>query len=224
MPTATPTPAPAATGAAGFTLYPEPRIRVDVRAYGGRLTDWGYDVLLLDDGGTLIVGQADNTGPSHRIFPGKARLIRTDAAGDIIWQKDYGGEVDAMFYCPIQTGDDEYVILGQIAASYARDEEDIYLVKIDGQGNEIWSQTYGGRGMDAGKMIRQTSDGGFILVGDRADEFPSGGLYQSDLVLIKTDAEGNEVWTRTYGDEILYLGWGVAQTPDGGYVLAGWVA
>jgi sugar lactone lactonase YvrE len=224
--TATPTPSPmqAATEAPGFTLVPEPDIRVDARTYGGRLTDWGYDILLLDDGGTLIVGQAENTGPSHRITPGKARLIRTDAEGSLIWQKDYGGEVDAMFYCPIQTGADEYVILGQIAASYARDEDDIYLVKIDGQGNEIWSQTYGGRGLDAGKMIRQTSDGGFIVVGDRADEFPSGGLYQSDLVLIKTDAEGNEVWTRTYGEEILYLGWGVAQTPDGGYVLAGWEA
>jgi len=217
-------PTPTATEAPGFTLYPEPGIRVDVRTYGGRLTDWGYDILLLDDGGTLIVGQADNTGPSHRIFPGKARLIRTDAEGDVIWQKDYGGEVDSMFYCPIQTGDDEYVILGQIAASYTRDEEDIYLVKIDGEGNEIWSQTYGGRGMDHGKMVRQTADGGFILVGDRADEFPSGGLYQSDLVLIKTDAEGNEVWTRTYGDKILYVGWGVAQTPDGGYVLIGWEA
>jgi hypothetical protein len=113
-----------------------------------------------------------------------------------------------MFYCPIQTGDDEYVILGQ----------------IDGDGNEIWSQTHGEQGMDAGKMIRQTADGRFILVGDRADAFPSEGLYQSDLVLIKTDAEGNKVWTRTYGDEILYLGWGVAQTPDGGYVLIGWEA
>jgi DNA-binding beta-propeller fold protein YncE len=223
-PTAAATRVPMATETPRSTLYPEPVMKVDVRTYGGRLTDWGYDILLLGDGGTLIVGQTDNSSPSHRITPGKARLIRTDAEGEVIWQKDYGGEVDSMFYCPIQTGEDEYVILGQIAASYTRDEEDIYLVKIDGEGNEIWSQTYGGRGMDHGKMVRQTADGGFIIVGDRADEFPRGGLYQSDLVLIKTDAEGNEVWTRTYGKKILYLGWGVAQTPDGGYILAGWEA
>jgi hypothetical protein len=219
--TPTATPLPTATEILQSPLYPEPDMRADIRTYGDQLTDWGYGILLLDDGGTLIVGQADNKGPSHRVFPGKARLIRTNAEGDVIWQKDYGGEFDSMFYCPIQTGVGEYVILGQVAASYTRDEEDIYLVKIDGQGNEIWSQTYGGWGMDHGKMVRQTADGGFILVGDRADEFPSGGLYQSDLVLIKTDAEGNEVWTRTYGDEILYLGWGVAQTPDGGYVFVG---
>ena len=222
--TPAPTPTPTATVAPALTFYPEPGTRIDARTYGGRYIDWGYDILLLGDGGTLIVGRADNTGFSHRITPGKARLIRTDAEGDIVWQKDYGGEADGRFYCPIQTGDDEYVILGDIAASYARDEEDIYLVKIDGEGNEIWSHTYGGRGMDSGCMVRQTVDGGFILVGHRADEFSSGGLYQSDIVLIKTDAEGNEVWTRTYGDEILYVGWGVAQTPDGGYILAGWEA
>ncbi len=215
---------PTATQAPGVTLYPEPGVRLDIRTYGEHYNDWGYDILLLDDGGTLIVGQADNTGPSHRITPGKARLIRTDAEGNVLWQKDYGGEMDSMFYSPIHTGDDGYVILGQIAASYTRDEEDIYLVKIDGEGNELWSHTYGGQGMDTGKMVRQTADGGFILVGDRADAYPRDGLYQSNLVLIKTDAEGNEVWTRTYGDKILYVGWGVAQTPDGGYILTGWEA
>ncbi len=224
MPTATASPTPMVTETSRVTLYPEPGIRIDIRTDGERDNDWGYDILLLDDGGALIVGQADNTGPSHRITPGKARLIRTDAEGNVLWQKDYGGEKDSMFYSPIQTGDNEYVILGQIAASYTRDEEDIYLVKIDGEGNEIWSHTYGGQGMDIGKMVRQTADGGFILVGDRADAYPRDGLYQSNLVLIKTDAEGNEVWTHTYGDKILYLGWGVAQTPDGGYILTGWEA
>ncbi len=215
---------PTATQAPEITLYPEPGTRIDIRTYGERHNDWAYDILLLNDGGTLIVGQANNTGPSHRITPGKARLIRTDAEGNVLWQKDYGGEVDSMFYSPIQIGNDEYVILGQIAASYTRDEEDIYLVKIDGEGNEIWSHTYGGQGMDIGRMVRQTTDGRFIMVGDRADAYPRDGLYQSNLVLIKTDAEGNEVWTHTYGNKILYLGWGVVQTPDGGYVLTGWEA
>jgi hypothetical protein len=78
--------------------------------------------------------------------------------------------------------------------------------------------------MDVEGMVRQTSDGGFILVGARADEFPTGNLYQNNLILIKTDAEGNEIWSRTYGEKILYLGFGVVQTPDGGYVLTGWEA
>ena len=189
-------------------LYPDLAARADVRTYGGEYNDWGYDILLLDDGGTLIVGRANNTHLSHRIMPGKARLIRTDAEGNVIWEKDYGGEVDSMFYSPIQVREEEYVVLGAIAASYDRNEDDMYLVKIDGEGNEIWSHTYGGRGLDTAGMVRQTADGGFILIGGRSDEFPTGNLYQGNIVLIKTDAEGNEVWSQTYGDEILYMGCG----------------
>lgn len=222
--TSTLSPTAMPTGASEFTLYPEPDIIVDVQTYGGETNDWGLDILLLNDGGTLVVGRANNSGLSHRIIPGNAQAIRTDADGNVIWERDYGGDVDGRLYCPIQAGDDEYVILGEIAASYAREETDMYLIKIDGDGNEIWSHTYGGRGMDVEGMVRQTSDGGFILVGAWADEFPTGDLYRNNLILIKTDAEGNEIWSRTYGDKILYLGFGVVQTPDGGYALTGWEA
>ena len=223
-PTATPKPTPTATETPTTISIPALGASASVRTYGGEYNDSASDVLLLADGGMLIAGQANNTGLSHRIPPGNARLIRIDPEGEIVWEKDYGGEVDALFCSLIQVGDDEYVVLGNIAASYERDETDFYLVKVDGEGNEIWSRTYGRRGMDIAEMVRQTADEGFILVGDRADEFPTGDVYQSNIVLIKTDAEGNEVWTRTYGDKILYLGWGVAQTPDGGYVLTGWEA
>jgi hypothetical protein len=214
------------TGMTTETATPSPKSEVSTgaRTYGGKYNDYLFDILLLADGGTLIAGQANNTGPSARISPGIARLIRTDSEGDIIWEKDYGGDDDAMLYSLIQVGEDEYVALGQIAASYSRDEMDMFLIKIDGQGNEIWSHTYGGRGMDHAKMVRQASDGGYVLIGSRADEFPTDGQYEADVVLIKTDAEGNEVWTRTYGDKILSVGWGVEPTPDGGYVLIGWEA
>jgi hypothetical protein len=206
------------------TPFPTPESIQGVLVFGGEDTDWAYDVLLLSDGGSLIAGRTNNRGLSHRITTGNAYLIRTDAEGNVIWGKDYSRGVDALLYNPIQVGDDEYVILGGIAASYTREEEDIYLVKINGEGNEIWSHTYGGRGMDTGKMVRQTSDGGFIIVGDRADEFITVDLYENNLILIKTDAEGNEEWSRTYGESILYMGWAVVQTPDGGYALTGWEA
>jgi Tol biopolymer transport system component len=195
-----------------------------IKTYGEELNDMGYDILLLEGDGTLVVGRANNSGLSHRIFPGKGRLIQTDPQGEVIWEKDYGGELDSMLYSPIQVGDDEYLILGDIAGSYERDEEDMYLVKVSGDGNEIWSHTYGGRGMDNGRMVRQTADGGFILVGSRADEFPTGNLFRSKIVLIKTDAQGNQIWIQTYGKKILSLGWGVEQTPDGGYIIIGWEA
>jgi Tol biopolymer transport system component/pimeloyl-ACP methyl ester carboxylesterase len=193
-------------------------------AFGGPTNDRAFDVLVTSDGGTLVAGMANNTGLSHRITPGNARLTRTDARGAVIWEKEYGGEDDAYFTSIIEAGEDEYVLLGEIAGSYLRDETDVYLVKVDGEGNEIWSRTFGGRGMDHGEGVRKTLDGGYILIGGQADEYPTGNVYEGSLYLIKTDAEGNEVWSRTYGDEILYLGWGVAELPDGGFVLTGWEA
>jgi Tol biopolymer transport system component len=209
-----------------FDVSPElePDTEIFAQIYGGDLNDMGYDILLLEDGGTLIVGKANNTGPSHRINSGNGRVIRTDAEGNVIWQRDYGGDLDSLLYSPIQTGDDEFVILGEIAANYVREEEDLYLIKIDGEGNEIWAHTYGGPGNDVARMVRQTSDGGFILVGDLADAHPTDDLYQSKVLLIKTDPEGNEIWRKTYGEKILYIGWAVVEAPDGGFVVTGWEA
>jgi Tol biopolymer transport system component len=194
------------------------------KTYGGRTNDRAFDVLVTENGDSLIAGLVNNTQLSHRITPGNARLMRIDAEGSIIWEMEYGGDDDANFSSIIEVGQDEYVLLGEIASSYVRDETDIYLVKVDGEGNEIWSRTFGERGMDLGKMVRQTTDGGYIIVGDQADEYPTNNVYESRIYLIKTDAEGNLVWSRTYGDKILYLGWSVAQVPDGGYVLTGWEA
>jgi Tol biopolymer transport system component len=202
------------------SINPEPNIMT----FGGPIHDRAFDVLTKEDGSSLVVGLMNNTGLSHRITPGRAHLIRTDSQGVVLWEKDYGGEKDAFFNSIIRTGEDQYLLLGEIAASYIRNETDLYLVKVDGQGRELWSRIYGGRGMDHGKMVRQTADGGFIIIGGQADEFPTGDLYEGKILLIKTDAEGNEIWTRTYGEEILYLGWGVVQTPDGGYILTGWEA
>jgi DNA-binding beta-propeller fold protein YncE len=206
------------------TPGPAPAASAGVRTYGGPDNDRANDILLTADGGTLIAGLANNTHSSHRVNPGNAQLIRTDAAGNVIWVRDYGGDLPASFSSVIQAGEETYVVLGEIASSSTSDEYDLYLVKVDGEGNQIWSHTYGGDGLDFGRMVRQTTDGGYILIGSKADAFMTGNLYQNNLYLIKTDAAGNEVWSQTYGDQILYLGWGVALTPDGGYILAGWEA
>ena len=206
------------------TLYPAPGGDTEIVTWGGETNDWAYDVLLLADGGTLVAGMVNNPGMFSVTIHGNARLLRTDASGAVLWERDYGGEADTLFYSLIQVGEDEFVVLGTIAASTGRHPTNFYLVKIDGAGNPIWSRTYGGPGMDDARMVRQTSDGGFILAGDRADDFPTSGQYENNLILIKTDAEGNEVWSHTYGDSILYMAWGVAETPDGGFVVAGWEA
>jgi predicted secreted protein len=93
-----------------------------------------------------------------------------------------------------------------------------WLVKADSDGNEQWNKTFDGNdgnSWNIAKSVQQTSDGGYILAGDKVSH------EAWDFWLVKTDPDGNEQWNKTFG------GWGidyahsVQQTSDGGYILAG---
>ncbi|MEA3310925.1 MAG: hypothetical protein U9Q76_01765, partial [candidate division WOR-3 bacterium] len=83
---------------------------------------------------------------------------------------------------------------------------------------QAWERTYGGNGDDEGRSVQQTSDGGYIIAGETYS-FGAGGY---DVYLIKTDASGDTIWTRTYGGSKDDRGRSVQETSDGGYIIAGW--
>ena len=225
LPTATTQPAPTsmatATEAPTLAPSPEPLARADVKTFGGPDGDIAYSILLTADGGALIAGSANNTQlHGHGALQSNARLIKTDLEGNAIWEKDYGGVVSAAFFSMIQAARGESVLLGEIGSTEAGDNTDMYLVQVDEEGNEIWSHTYGTSDIELGRSVRQTADGGYVLIGSTTS-VPD--TYAS-IYLVKTDAQGNEEWSRAYGDQFLHLGWDVTQMPDGGYILTGFAA
>jgi hypothetical protein len=113
-------------------------------------------------------------------------LIKTDANGNIIWAKTYGGTYGDYAYSVQQTSDGGYIVAGY-TDSFGAGSGDIFLIKTDANGNIIWAKTYGGGKYEEAYSVQQASDGGYIVAG--ATYSFSVGSW--DIFLIKTDANGN---------------------------------
>jgi hypothetical protein len=110
-----------------------------------------------------------------------------------------------------------YIIAGD-TLSFGTGLYDIYLIKTDPSGNVVWTKTFGGTYNDYGRSVRQTSDGGYIITGDR--EIIA--LDPDAYLRLKTDASGNATWEKRYGDGTTNdYGTSVQQTSDGGYIITG---
>lgn len=96
-------------------------------------------------------------------------------------------------------------------------ELDFRLVKLDSNGNLLWTHTYGGEDYDYGMSVVQTTGGGFALTGYTY----SYGAGSADAWLIKTNADGKVEWERTYGEPNEDIANTLIQTVDDGYLLAG---
>ncbi|MFZ8835354.1 MAG: hypothetical protein ACO2O5_14355, partial [Candidatus Caldipriscus sp.] len=182
------------------------------KTYGGTGDDRASYVLQTSDGGYIVVGDIGSLGAdSFDIF-----LVKTDANGNIIWAKTYGGTVDEYAHSVLQTSDGGYIVAGE-TRSFGAGYRDIFLIKTDASGNLQWAKTYGGTYWDVAYSVQQTSDGGYIVAGETYS-FGAGGR---DIFLIKTDASGNVQWAKTYGGTDEDWARSVQQTSDGGYIVAG---
>jgi len=193
------------------------------RTFGGNDTDGAWSVGQTLDGGYIIGGFTRSYGAGEM----DALIIKTDKNGDMLWKRTFGGFERDYCHSVEQTIDGGYIITGD-STSYAAFGSDVWLIKIDGNGNEEWNKTFGGRNWDGeGKSVMQTSDGGYIIAGCFENDTDRG-----SLLLMKTDHNGNEIWNRTYiGDsesryrtkfgDSLDIGYYAQQTTDGGYIITG---
>ncbi len=135
---------------------------------------------------------------------------------EIIFERTFGGTGMDRGVFVSQTDDGGYVLTG-VTSSFGAGAEDVYLVRTNPAGDEMWSQTFGGTDDDNGWAVQQTPDGGFIIAGFTSS-FGAGGV---DVYLIRTDSMGELLWTKTYGGEGDDYAWAIQPATDGGYIIAG---
>lgn len=179
---------------------------------GGSATDVGHAVVATADGGVVIAGSTTSRGAGMS----DALLVKLDADGEVVWTHTYGGAGAESAAAVITTADGGFAFVG-FTTSEGAGKRDVMLVRTNAEGEEQWSRTFGGAGIDQGQALGATADGGFLLVGATG----SIGAGEEDAWVIRTDAEGTEAWSRTYGDVGSELASGVAATDDGGFVFTG---
>ena len=182
------------------------------QTFGGANYEEGLSVQQSNDGGYIITGTTLSFGNGvANIY-----LIKTDGNGNELWNKTFGGTNNNWSYSVQQTTDGGYIVIGY-TNSFGNGDADVYLIKTDGSGNELWNKTFGGLNDDGGFSVQQTNDGGYVVAGYTK----SVGNGDADVYLIKTDGSGNELWNKTFGGTYEDGGFDVQQTTDGGYILTG---
>jgi len=178
------------------------------RTYGGTGSEQARSVVAVSDGGYVIAGSApslDAEYPNSDVW-----LVKTDASGNVEWNKTYGRRSDEYAHSLVVTPDDGFAIAGT----------KFLLVKTDADGNEEWNQTYSGGRSEQLTSLFVTSDGGYALAGY---SYESIGRFRNPyhFWLVKTDEFGNAEWNQTYGQSQYDYAYTLVETSDGGYAIAG---
>lgn len=140
-------------------------------------------------------------------------IYKVDTSGNIIWNKTYATAVNESGNYIEQTKDGGYIIAGSQNDSLGY--YDLFVLKLNAQGDYQWHQTFGPNRNEYAKMIHETADG-YILVGDTGDS-----LNNYDVTVFHLDALGNKTWSRSYGDSLANGSQGIISTSDGNYLFYG---
>jgi hypothetical protein len=182
------------------------------RTLGGSGWEYATAIQETQDGGYVLAGSTNSFGTGDQDI----LLVRMDAQGGVLWSAIFGGPADERAE-GLSIGPAGDILVFGTTDSYGAGSGDLYLVKADKNGEEIWSRTYGGPGVEMGASVDRTKDGGFVLAGTTRS-FGSG---KKDIYLVRINASGDQLWDNHYGSEAHDVAYGVKETTDGGYVIVG---
>jgi hypothetical protein len=184
-----------------------------LKSYGNTGYDYGRDIKQTSDTGYIATGSSSSFGSADA----DAFLLKVDSLGNFKWSYNYGGPGSDWGHSLVITYDSSYAI-GGFTNSFGAGGFDFYLVRADINGIPLWEKTYGGTDWDrAYSLAPVPADSGFVLVGE-TQSFGNGG---SDIYIVRTDKNGDTLWTKTYGGTFDDYGKGVLVDGDSIVVCGG---
>ena len=178
------------------------------RYFGGSNNDRAHSVVQANDGGFILAGFSESGDSDISLAKGSYDywVVKVDAKGELVWEKSFGGTGIEVSYDIAKTDDGAYVITGHTFSNDAdisvnHGESDVWLIKIDDDGELIWEQTYGGSGFDTAQSVSLTADGGFLISGNSksTDLNAAKNAGENDIWVLKTDKNGSMEWQANIG-------------------------
>lgn len=152
----------------------------------------------------------------HRLISIAMVLIVAGAASaEPRWARTLGGAAAYSVGAAAPTRDDGTVLAGYAVLPGAPRNYDLWCAKLDSRGAVVWDKTYGGPNFESAYTLKQTADGGFIVIGAQRKV-----NLDDDIWCLKLDAAGSVQWQATYGGPKSEFPGDVIQTHDGGYLFA----
>ncbi len=183
------------------------------KSIGTSALEMGTSIVHTYDGGYLVVGVTYFFGEDEMDVD--VYVIKLDWAGNLQWIRAIGGSEGDWALSAVQTEEGEYVIAGW-TYSFG-DKGDIFVVKLDQEGNLQWAKTIGGEESDYAASIVKTADGGLAIAG-----FSYRDEGNADAYIVKIDRYGNFQWAKAVGTDGNEDAHSLVHTHDSGFVLVGW--
>jgi hypothetical protein len=182
------------------------------KTFGGINIDRFYSINTTADSGLIVAGYTNSFGAGGYDL----LLVKLDKLGNQQWQKTYGGSNWEFAYSAQQTVDGGYIVSGG-TYSFGAGDEDFYLVKTDALGDTVWTKAFGLNNEEEAKSVKQTSDGGYVMTGHTK----SFGDLTGDVYTVKTDGNGDTLWTNVYQGLQSDLGYDILESYTGQFIIAG---
>ena len=199
------------------------------KSLGGADYEITSSIQQTSDGGYIVAGGSqslngdviDNHG-SYDYW-----IVKLDASGNIMWQKNLGGSSGEVARSIQQTSDDGFIVAGGSGSTDGdvtnnHGYHDYWVMKLDTSGNILWQKSLGGSESERAFSIQQTTDDGFIVAGHSrsADGDVNGNYGNYDSWVVNMDASGNIVWQKNLGGSDYDYTNSIQQTIDGGFIVA----